>query len=141
MKPPAHADSPLIPASWGELLDKLSILEIKSERIVAPQALANVRRELTMLSSFVQPIQQHQSFGEWKAALSKVNRRLWDIEDRLRQKERDQLFDEEFISLARAVYLTNDERAEIKRTINVALGSEIVEEKQYTNYRKEPPAS
>ena len=141
MKAPIHVDSPLIPASWGELLDKISILEIKSERIVAPQALANVRRELAMLSSLVRPIQRHQSFGEWKMALSSVNQQLWDIEDRLRQKERDQLFDDEFISLARAVYLTNDERAEIKRTINLALGSEIVEEKQYTSYRKEPPGS
>jgi hypothetical protein len=141
MNPPTHADSPRIPASWGELLDKISILEIKSERIGAPQALANVRRELAMLSSSVQPIQHHTSFGEWKLALSRVNRRLWDIEDSLRQKERDQLFDDEFVALARAVYLTNDERAEIKRTINQALGSELVEEKQYAAYRKEPPAS
>jgi len=134
-------DTPLIPGSWGELLDKISILEIKEERIVAPAALANVRRELALLVSLMQPIQSHESFDAWKAALSRVNQRLWDIEDQLRRKERDQVFDAEFIALARAVYLTNDERAEIKRTINVSLGSEIVEEKQYATYRKEPPAS
>jgi hypothetical protein len=140
MKHPTHADSPLVPASWGELLDKISILEIKSARIVATQALANVRHELAVLSSSVRPIQRHESFDEWKTALSTVNQRLWDIEDRLRQKERDQTFDAEFVSLARAVYLTNDERAGIKRAINLALGSEIVEEKHYTAYRKGPPA-
>lgn len=141
MTPPGQIEIPLIPASWGELLDKISILEIKSARIIAPQALANVRRELAMLSSLTQPILHHESFGGWKRALSSVNQRLWEIEDKLRQKERDQLFDEEFVSLARAVYLTNDERAEIKRAINMSLGSGIVEEKQYADYRREPPAS
>lgn len=134
-------DAPLIPGSWGELLDKISILEIKAERIVAAAALANVRRELALLVSLMQPIQSHESFDAWKAALSRVNRRLWDIEDQLRRKERDQVFDAEFIALARAVYLTNDERAEIKRTINVSLGSGIVEEKQYATYRREPPTT
>jgi hypothetical protein len=134
-------ETPLIPGSWGELLDKISILEIKVERIVAPAALANVRRELALLVSLMQPIQSHESFAAWKAALSKVNQQLWDIEDKLRRKERDQVFDDEFIALARAVYLTNDERAEIKRTINLSLGSQIVEEKQYATYRKEPPAT
>jgi hypothetical protein len=141
MKLPRPADTPLIPGSWGELLDKISILEIKAARIVAPQALANVKRELALLVSLMQPIQSHAAFGEWKAALGRVNQRLWEIEDKLRQKERDQTFDEEFVRLARSVYLTNDERAGIKRTINVALGSEIVEEKQYAVYRQEPPAS
>ena len=113
-------DTPLIPGSWGELLDKISILEIKVERIVAPAALANVKRELALLVSLMQPIQSHESFAAWKAALCKVNQRLWDIEDKLRRKERDQVFDAEFIELARAVYLTNDERAEIKRTMAAA---------------------
>ena len=141
MTRPGPGDAPLIPGSWGELLDKISILEIKAERIVAPAALANVRRELALLVSLLQPIQSHGSFGAWKAALSRVNQRLWDIEDKLRRKERDQVFDAEFIELARAVYLTNDERAEIKRTINLSLGSQIVEEKQYETYRREPPTN
>jgi hypothetical protein len=131
MKPEMRADIPVVPASWGELLDKISILEIKSARIVDAKAVANVRHELALLSECTQPIRSHASFTEWTTALRTVNERLWDIEDKIRQKERDQAFDEEFIALARAVYLTNDERSAIKRAINMAIGSEIVEEKQH----------
>jgi len=126
-----RADIPLIPTSWGELLDKISILEIKSARIIDAKAVANVKRELAMLSACLQPILSHESFAEWRTDLRNVNERLWDIEDRIRQKERERSFDDEFVSLARSVYLTNDERAAIKRTINTAVGSEIVEEKQH----------
>jgi hypothetical protein len=131
MTSPVHEGIPLVPASWGELLDKISILEIKSARIVEAKAVANVRRELTMLSKCAEPIRSHDAFAEWTAALRNVNERLWDIEDRIRQKEHEQAFDDEFIALARAVYKTNDERAAIKRTINMATGSAIVEEKHY----------
>lgn len=131
MKPAIRADMPLVPASWGELLDKISILKIKSERIVEAKAAANVKHELTILLEYARPIFAHESIAEWEAGLRRVNERIWDVEDRLRHKERDQAFDDEFVTLARAAYLTNDERSAIKRAINAAMGSAIVEEKQY----------
>jgi hypothetical protein len=125
-----------VPISPGELLDKITILRIKSARMSDPDKLANVRRELKSLE---------ETWGltayarvDIKAdvnALLQVNERLWVIEDDIRDKERAQAFDADFIRLARAVYVENDERAAIKRRINLKLGSSIVEEKSYAEYK------
>src|SRR5262245_61992224 len=126
---------PQIPISWGELLDKITILEIKSERLSAPSSLANVRHELQLLSEMAERvIEPAGKLLPLKRALKSVNEQLWDIEDRIRAKEADRAFDREFIELARSVYLNNDERGRLKRQINELLNSELVEEKQYTKY-------
>jgi len=126
----------LVPVSFGELLDKIAILQIKSERMSDPAKLANVRNELSALE---RTWMAHPAAGgdvaELRAQLKAVNERLWVIEDDIRMKERAQAFDEEFIRLARAVYFENDERARIKKDINLALGSAYVEEKSYQDYR------
>jgi hypothetical protein len=126
----------LIPISPGELIDKITILEIKSQRMTDAAKLHNVRTELNLLSETwkVSPFSATDISTEW-AGLRDVNARLWDIEDRIRDKERDGLFDAEFIELARAVYVTNDERAAIKKQINTKLGSALVEEKSYADYK------
>ena len=124
-----HLNAPVSP---GEFLDKQTILEIKLARIADAAALANVRKELDLLRL------------EWAASpfaradvtaqvdeLRAVNETLWEIEDRIRLKEKDQAFDAEFVELARGVYRTNDRRAAIKRAINVALASDLLEEKSY----------
>jgi hypothetical protein len=126
----------LVPVSFGELLDKIAILQIKSERMADPAKLANVRNELSALE---QTWMAHPAAGndvvELRARLKEVNERLWDIEDDIRRKEQAQAFDEEFVRLARSVYFENDERARIKKEINLALGSAYVEEKSYQDYR------
>lgn len=127
----------LVPVSPGELLDKITILRIKSARMTDAAKLANVRRELELLErtwSESHHAQQRDVSAD-VAALQAVNERLWVIEDDIRDKERAQAFDAEFIRLARAVYFENDERAAIKKRINVALGSAIVEEKSYAAYK------
>jgi hypothetical protein len=125
-----------VPISPGELLDKITILRIKSQRMSDPAKLSNVRLELHALeqtwgASAYAKINVESDVG----ALLSVNERLWVIEDEIRDKERAQAFDAEFIRLARAVYFENDERAAIKRRINTALGSSILEEKSYSNYK------
>jgi uncharacterized protein YukE len=125
-----------VPVSPGELLDKITILRIKSQRMSDPRKLANVRLEL-------QALQETWTGSAYAAvdiepdvtALMAVNERLWMIEDDIRDKERSQSFDAEFIRLARAVYVENDERAAIKRRINLRFGSTIVEEKSYKEYK------
>jgi hypothetical protein len=128
----------LAPVSFGELLDKIAILQIKSERMADPAKVANVRKELDALSAtwLEHPAAQHQ-IPELRADLKAVNERLWVIEDDIRACEQKQDFGQEFIRLARAVYFENDERARIKKAINLALGSAYVEEKSYQDYR--PP--
>ncbi len=125
-----------VPISPGELIDKITILQINSERMTDPVKIANVRTELGLLQSTWQssPHSTHDIEKEW-ADLRRINEALWDIEDRIRDKEREQRFDQEFIELARAVYVTNDERAAVKKTINTKLGSRIVEEKSYARYK------
>jgi hypothetical protein len=127
----------LVPISPGELLDKITILRIKSARMTDPAKLANVRRELDLLERTWRESHYARAHdvGADERALQDVNERLWDIEDRIRDKERAQAFDAEFVSLARAVYVENDERAAVKKRINTALGSSIVEEKSYAEYR------
>jgi hypothetical protein len=126
---------PEIPVSWGELIDKITILEIKSCRIVSTQAVANVRLELALLNERASAaLRQKADVATLKAQLTEVNEALWDIEDKIRDKEAASDFGAEFIELARAVYQTNDRRAAIKREINKALQSKLVEEKSYSDY-------
>ena len=124
-----------VPISPGELIDKITILQIKSARITDPQKVANVRTELGLLETTWResPFSTSDIDAEW-ASLRRINEKLWDVEDKLRDKERDRTFDQEFIDLARSVYFTNDERAAVKREINQKLGSKIVEEKSYAKY-------
>jgi hypothetical protein len=130
-----------VPVSYGELLDKIAILQIKSERMSDPAKLANVRTELDALEAGwrAHPA-SNRDIDALRAALKAVNERLWAIEDDIRIREKAQDFGPEFIRLARAVYFENDERARIKRDINLALGSQLVEEKSYQDYRAAPPA-
>jgi hypothetical protein len=125
----------LVPISPGELIDKITILQIKSERITDPGKLANVRTELSLLEATWQGSGHATQLiaGDW-AALKSINQKLWVIEDDIRDLERARTFDARFIELARAVYITNDERARLKRSINTQLGSRIVEEKSYAAY-------
>jgi hypothetical protein len=129
----------LVPISPGELIDKITILEIKSERMRDPAKVANVRVELALLMDTwrASPWAEADIGAEW-SGLRTVNERLWVIEDQIRDKERDTRFDREFIELARAVYITNDERAAIKKRINLRLGSTLVEEKSYADYQRKP---
>ncbi|HTB89188.1 MAG TPA: DUF6165 family protein [Steroidobacteraceae bacterium] len=125
-----------VPVSPGELLDKITILRIKSSRMSDAQKLANVRVELKVLEETWGASSYAKSdIAADVNALLQVNERLWVIEDDIRDKERAQTFDGEFIRLARAVYFENDERAAIKRRINLKLGSTIVEEKSYAEYK------
>ena len=126
----------LVPVSFGELLDKIAILQIKSERMTDPAKLANVRNELDALDrTWAAHPASAGDIAELRAALKAVNERLWVIEDDIRLKEKAQAFDAEFVRLARSVYFENDERARIKKDINLALGSSYVEEKSYQDYR------
>lgn len=125
----------LVPISPGELLDKITILRIKSVRIEDAAKLANVRLELGLLEqTWKDSGCANVDVAADERALQDVNERLWDIEDRIRDKEAVQTFDRDFIELARAVYVSNDERAAIKKRINQKLGSRIVEEKSYRPY-------
>ncbi|QDI04367.1 hypothetical protein E4A48_12280 [Xanthomonas cerealis pv. cerealis] len=126
----------LVPVSFGELLDKIAILQIKSERIGDASKLANVRAELSALErTWMAHPAASGDVARLRLDLKAVNERLWVIEDEIRIKEKAQAFDEEFIKLARSVYYENDERARIKKEINLALGSSYVEEKSYQDYR------
>ncbi|MBU6417462.1 MAG: hypothetical protein KJS83_09870 [Xanthomonadaceae bacterium] len=123
------------PVSYGELIDKITILEIKSERMTDAAKLANVRDELQLLNALWRgdPASRTDISAE-RAELKFINEALWEIEDEIRVKERDRAFDARFIELARAVYHTNDQRAAVKRAINLKLGSRLVEEKSYQDY-------
>jgi hypothetical protein len=126
----------LVPISPGELLDKITILRIKSARMSDAAKVANVRLELSLLEkTWREAVGGAAEVSAEERALHAVNERLWVIEDDIRDKERAQAFDARFIELARAVYVENDERAAIKKRINVKLGSRIVEEKSYKPYR------
>ena len=127
-----------VPVSFGELLDKITILEIKSERIADAAKLVNIRRELDALNrTWSMHPAAAVDITAMRAALKAVNERLWVIEDDIRLQEKAQDFGAEFVRLARSVYFENDERARIKRDINLELGSAYVEEKSYENYRAE----
>jgi hypothetical protein len=124
-----------VPVSWGELLDKVTILQIKAERIVDADKLANVNRELAELTAVIERNGPLSSGAQMLMdELREANTALWDIEDNIRACEREKRFDEEFIRLARSVYYTNDRRAELKREVNQLLDSALVEEKSYESY-------
>jgi uncharacterized protein DUF6165 len=125
----------MVPVSWGEVIDKITILEIKSERLTDARKIANVRKELDLL----RVIREREFPGNVKLAalaqqLKSVNETLWAVEDEIRDCERNKDFGPAFIKLARHVYHANDERAALKRQINDLLGSDLVEEKSYAAY-------
>ena len=127
--------APTVEVSWGELVDKLTILEIKARRLTSPAAVENVRRELAALNKVLSGLKPPPGFDALKQGLIAVNESLWEIEDNIRAKEAASSFDREFIDLARSVYIENDKRAALKREINLLLKSELIEEKQYTAYK------
>jgi hypothetical protein len=128
--------TPLVPISWGELIDKITILEIKEVKITSNNALVNIRKELGFLSDIVSNSKGvYDAISLLKNELKEVNLNLWQVEDEIRDKEYSQEFDEKFISLARSVYRLNDDRANLKKNINEALFSELKEEKSYKNFR------
>jgi hypothetical protein len=129
-------DEIMVPISPGELLDKITILQIKSKRISDPRKLANVRLELDALEhTWDASAYSRIDIAADLRALLAVNERLWVIEDDIRDKERAKSFDADFVRLARSVYIENDERAAIKRRLNMRLGSTLIEEKSYADYR------
>ena len=124
-----------VPVSPGEVLDKITILEIKSERMTDPQKLVNVRLELELLTrTWREAVTEDDTVQRIHTELKQINEALWVIEDDIRDKERLKEFDGRFIELARSVYVTNDQRAAAKKALNLHLGSEIIEEKSYQDY-------
>ena len=124
-----------VPGSPGEVLDKITILEIKFERMTDPEKVANVRTELELLrENWQKVIIDDEVIQRLHDELKSINEALWEIEDDIRDKERVKEFDERFIELARAVYFTNDKRSRVKKELNLYLGSEIIEEKSYQDY-------
>ena len=127
--------TPLIPISWGELFDKITILQIKLENLKDKNALKNVKIEYDELFKIYENnFLEDEDAKRLLANLKTINKTLWNIEDDIRDKERHKTFDEEFIELARSVYITNDERSRIKRNINENFGSQLIEEKSYSDY-------
>jgi len=125
----------LVPVSPGEVLDKITILEIKSERIRDEEKLVNVRRELKLLQdTWSENVTEDKVIRELHAQLKEINEALWEIEDAIRDEEREKSFESRFIELARSVYFTNDRRSRVKKELNIHLGSEIIEEKSYQEY-------
>ena len=128
--------TPLVPISWGELIDKITILEIKEVKITTNNALDNIRKELVFLSDIASNSRGvYDVISLLKNELKEVNLKLWQVEDEIREKEYSKEFDEEFINLARSVYRLNDDRANLKKQINETLFSELKEEKSYKNFR------
>jgi type VI protein secretion system component VasK len=126
-----------VPISPGELLDKITILEIKTERMDDPKKVANVKIELDLLEKVWQQsgFAGDKTVSEKRTELKSINEKLWVVEDALRLKESKSEFDKEFIELARSVYFTNDHRARVKKEINIGVGSDLVEEKSYQDYK------
>jgi hypothetical protein len=124
-----------IQASLGEVLDKITILALKQEKLEKPEALANVSRELEVLRSAISYSQMADSISNpMYNALAAVNRQLWLVEDELREMESSQIFDSKFVERARSVYRLNDRRAALKRELNILYGSTLIEEKSYKPY-------
>ena len=121
--------------SWGELIDKITILEIKMDRIQDANKLENISKELQALRLiFNQGCSEPETIGQLKADLRTVNEKLWEIEDDIRKCEKEKDFSQLFIDIARSVYINNDQRAALKREINTVLKSELFEEKSYEDY-------
>lgn len=131
---------PLLPVAWGEVFDKLTILEIKAERLDDPVKRANVERERAEIARVVGALERFPAgLVELMAQLKAINAELWEVEDGKRDCERRQCFDAAFVALARRVYVGNDQRAAIKRQINELLGSTLVEEKSHRAYAGQVP--
>jgi hypothetical protein len=127
--------TPTVQISWGELIDKITILEIKAHRLNSEEAIANVRRELAALNQIASDVLAgRKDLQSLKHQLKSVNDALWNIENKIRAKEASKSFDQQFIELARSIYKNNDKRGKLKRHINALLNSALVEEKQYTLY-------
>ena len=126
--------TPVVPISWGELIDKITILEIKDLKIESINAKKNIRKELNYLLGIAQLEKMPKAIEVLKSELSNVNLKLWAVEDQIREKELAGEFDKTFIELARSVYRLNDVRAKTKQSINLMLFSELVEEKSYKNF-------
>lgn len=127
----AKMETPLVPISWGELIDKITILQIKELNIDSINAKVNIKKELKYLLEIAKLDKMPRVIEVLKSELSDVNLKLWEVEDNIRDKELAGQFDKNFIELARSVYKLNDVRAKIKQSINLMLGSELVEEKSY----------
>lgn len=128
--------APLIPVSWGELIDKITILEIKQINITSVSSLSNIKKELDYLNQILNKNHEIiELIKLFKQQLLDVNKCLWNVEDEIREKDLKQEFDQNFIELARKVYRLNDERANLKKSINKILNSELVEEKSYKNFQ------
>ena len=124
------------PVSYGEILDKITILEIKSKKITNESKVKNVKHELSiLLDTWDKKVEKTAEITNLKSQLKDVNQSLWDIEDNIRIKELNKEFDDEFIQIARSVYYENDKRAAVKKEINLFLGSELIEEKSYQDYK------
>jgi len=124
-----------VPISWGELVDKITILEIKMDRIHDEKKLENIAKELQALKVvFERGCEDPEKIHQVKSSLREANEQLWDIEDDIRKCEKEKDFSQRFIELARSVYMTNDRRAALKREINTILKSELFEEKSYEDY-------
>lgn len=123
-----------VAVSIGELVDKVSILSIKREKIKDVTKLHHIEKEYDMLVSSMTEAGIDEGSEEF-ARLREINAKLWDIEDRIRLKEAAKAFDDDFIALARSVYFINDDRAAVKKTINLKFGSDLVEEKEYAEYK------
>jgi len=127
--------TPVVPISWGELIDKITILEIKELKIDSITANKNIRKELKHLLEIANLNNMPEEIKSLKTELKNVNLRLWDVEDSIREKELAGEFDKAFIELARSVYRLNDVRAKTKQSINLILQSELVEEKSYKDFQ------
>ncbi|OUU49218.1 MAG: hypothetical protein CBC28_01890 [Flavobacteriaceae bacterium TMED68] len=127
-----------IPISTGELLDKLSILEIKKDKVKDSAKLKNINHEYDLLINLSKNLKDkdEKSFNSLYEEILKVNKKLWDIEDKIRILESEKKFDEEFISVARSVYFINDDRFDLKKKINETFGSDVAEEKEYIEYKQ-----
>jgi len=126
--------TPLVPISWGELIDKITILEIKAEKISSPLALININRELSQLVQIFNNEIRSGWVMELRESLKELNLKLWLVEDNIREKEASREFDQQFIEYARSVYKLNDVRAKLKQSINRELQSELIEEKSYKEF-------
>ena len=126
--------TPVVPVSWGELIDKITILEIKNSKIESIDSINNIQKELKELSNIAEINKLPDKIISLKRDLTDINLKLWAVEDEIREKDFKNQFDMEFIELAKSVYRINDVRAQIKKSINLSLQSELIEEKSYKNF-------
>ena len=125
----------IIPVSSGELIDKISILKIKKKKILNKSKLKNINNELSLLNEiYKRNLKKNKRILLYEKELIKINKKLWNIEDKIRLLESKKNFNQKFIDLARAVYINNDQRSEIKKKINELTGSYLIEEKSYKSY-------